>query len=153
MASRRSAWALVGAALVSACAGRGKATVEPLVATPKSGPASSSPRPPAGQPSSDKPSSTTAPVPKPRQGYDHAPIPVRISDPVSPAAARERGVHGTVLVEFVIDASGRVSSARVLQSVPELDAAALDCVRSWVFKPALRDGKAVETTARAPVRF
>ncbi len=80
-------------------------------------------------------------------------MPVRITDPEYPAAARERGVRGTVLVEFVIDVSGRVSSARVLESVPELDAAALDCVRSWRFKPALRAGKPVETTARTSVRF
>jgi protein TonB len=86
-------------------------------------------------------------------GYDLAPVPVRITDPEYPAAARERGVRGTVLVEFVIDISGRVGSARVVRSVPGLDAAAIDCVRSWLFKPALRAGKAVETTARAPVKF
>ena len=89
----------------------------------------------------------------PDQRYDYAPIPIRITEPEHPAAAREHRVRGTVLVEFVIDAAGRVSSARVVRSIPGLDAAAIDCVKSWLFKPALRAGKPLETTARAPVRF
>ena len=151
MPNRRGGWAVLGVAVLAGCAGRGKPALEaPDAATKRAPPTSVAPSPT----SSSAPLSHARISPaRPDPGYDLAPVPVRITDPEYPAAARERGVRGTVLIEFVIDVSGRVSSARVLQSVPELDAAALACVESWLFKPALRAGKPVETTARAPLRF
>jgi protein TonB len=62
-------------------------------------------------------------------------------------------VQGVVLVEFLIDSTGRVSHPRVVRSIPLLDEAALEAVREWVFYPALRRGQAVPTIARAPVSF
>ena len=56
-------------------------------------------------------------------------------------------------LEILIDAKGRVVRSRIVQSVPELDAAALDCVRKWRFKPAMKAGRAVATVARAPIMF
>jgi len=44
-------------------------------------------------------------------------------------------------------------SVRVAQSIPLLDAAALEAVREWVFTPALKHGVPVATLARAPVGF
>jgi protein TonB len=136
--NRRSLRAVVGVALLASCAGRGKAALEPRIETSRREPA---------------PASAKASSAKLDQGYDLAPIPIRITEPRYPATARESGVHGTVVVEFVIDTSGRVPRARVLRSIPGLDAAAIDCVKTWQFKPALRGGKAVETTAQAPVKF
>ena len=52
-----------------------------------------------------------------------------------------------------LDASGRVVRARVLQSVPLLDAAALQTVYQWVFQPAVKHGRPVATIAQAPVAF
>jgi outer membrane biosynthesis protein TonB len=43
--------------------------------------------------------------------------------------------------------------ARVLQSIPLLDTAALEVVREWIFTPAVRHGVPVATVARAPVVF
>lgn len=152
MPNRRGGWAILGAAVLAGCAGRGKPALEAPAAEPKSTPPPTSAARP--QTSSSAPLSHARISPaRPDPGYDLAPVPVRITDPEYPAAARERGVRGTVLIEFVIDVSGRVSAARVLESVPELDAAAIACVKSWLFKPALRAGKPVETTARAPLRF
>ena len=62
-------------------------------------------------------------------------------------------MEGTVLVEFVIDAGGRVVTARIVQSIPLLDAAALEAVREWIFAPAFRHGEPVATVAQAPVAF
>jgi TonB family protein len=139
----RAGFAVVAVGLLAACATRGKPPAGPRVGPSKV----------EATPSSGKPAVTAQSAPKPDQRYDLAPIPVRITRPEYPAAAGAKGVHGRVVVEFVIDRSGRVSSARVVRSVPELDAAAVECVRSWQFKPALREGKAVETTAQAPVDF
>lgn len=85
--------------------------------------------------------------------YDRAPRLLRQTRPRYPQEAFVKKVEGTVLVEFVIDATGRVVAARVLESVPLLDAAALEAVRDWVFDPAFKHGIAVATVARAPVAF
>jgi len=58
-----------------------------------------------------------------------------------------------VLVEILIDERGRVARARVLRSVPLLDAAALDAVRAWSFLPAEHQGRPGATIAWAPVTF
>ncbi len=41
----------------------------------------------------------------------------------------------------------------MVESVPALDGAAVDCVKRWKFKPALKGGKPVAVLARAPVIF
>jgi len=38
-------------------------------------------------------------------------------------------------VEAVLERTGDVESVRVLQSIPELDQAALDAVRQWKYEP------------------
>lgn len=85
--------------------------------------------------------------------YDQAPRPVKITRPTYPKAAFKKGIEGTVNLEIVIDREGRVSKTRVLQSVPGLDEAALECVYAWTFKPAMKDGVAVATVAHAPITF
>jgi len=85
--------------------------------------------------------------------YDVPPKPLSITRPIYPPMALEEGVEGTVLLELVIDKSGRVGSAKVLKSIPELDQAALECVRKWRFKPATKAGRPVGTVAQAPVTF
>jgi TonB family protein len=58
-----------------------------------------------------------------------------------------------VVLEIVIDASGRVVRWRVLRSIPLLDAAAIRTVQQWVFEPAIKNGRPVTTVATAPVTF
>ena len=58
-----------------------------------------------------------------------------------------------MLVEILIDAQGRVARARVVQSVPLLDAAALQTVYQWLFMPAMKHGRPVATLAHIPVAF
>lgn len=85
--------------------------------------------------------------------YDRPPQPVKLTRPTYPQEAFVKKIEGVVEVEIVIDASGRVTRARVVKSIPALDAAALACVREWVFAPAVKGGRPVATVARAPVTF
>ena len=85
--------------------------------------------------------------------YDSPPRPVHITRPLYPRDAFDNEIEGVVVVELLIDASGRVARGRVIQSIPKLDEAALECVRSWTFTPARKDGRAVPTIAHAPVQF
>jgi protein TonB len=87
--------------------------------------------------------------------YDYD-TPVRIlrqTKPRYPEDAFVKKVQGVVLIEFVIDSTGRVARARVIHSIPLLDAAALAAVRTWIFSPAIKRGRPVATVARAPVSF
>jgi len=85
--------------------------------------------------------------------YDSPPKPIRITRPQYPQEAFVKKVEGVVTVEILIDSTGRVVRARVLQSVPMLDAAALQTVYQWVFSPAIKHGRPVPTIAHAPVTF
>jgi protein TonB len=89
----------------------------------------------------------------PVSDFDRPPRPLRQTKPRYPQDAFVKKVEGTVLVEFVIDAEGRVAAARVRQSVPLLDAAALEAVREWIFTPAFKHGVPVASAALAPVVF
>jgi protein TonB len=85
--------------------------------------------------------------------YDSPARLLRQTKPRYPQDAFVKKVQGVVLIEFVIDSTGRVARARVIHSIPLLDAAALEAVRTWIFSPAVKHGRAVATLAHAPVSF
>ena len=78
------------------------------------------------------------------------------ADLVYPDHARAAGVEGVVRVRYDVTAEGRVVNARVDASEPAgvFDDAALALVRSWRFRPAVKDGELVVAPARvSEVRF
>jgi protein TonB len=89
----------------------------------------------------------------PVMDYDTPPRPIKSPRPQYPQEAFIKKIEGTVLVEILIDAQGNVSRARVVQSVPLLDAAALQTVYQWKFMPAIKHGRPVATLAHIPVAF
>jgi TonB family protein len=60
--------------------------------------------------------------------------------PQYPAAARQAGIGGTVVVECVISEAGEVIESRVIQGNPLLREGAAEAVRAWRFWPIPRDG-------------
>jgi protein TonB len=82
-----------------------------------------------------------------------APAKLRHVDPEYPELARRAGVQGTVVIECVIDASGRVDRTRVVRGIPVLDAAALAAVRQWSYRPTLVNGVAVPVVMTVTVQF
>jgi protein TonB len=73
--------------------------------------------------------------------------------PIYPRAAVDEKLEGTVMVELLINELGRVAHAEIRASLPDLDQAALACVRDWQFDPARRNGRPVACVALAPVGF
>lgn len=55
--------------------------------------------------------------------------------PVYPEAARQSRVMGVVILEITVQPDGTVTNARVLRSIPLLDAAAIHAVRQWRYEP------------------
>jgi TonB family protein len=85
--------------------------------------------------------------------FDSPPRPTKQARPQYPREAFDKRIDGTVLVEALIDTSGRIVRARVIQSVPLLDAAALQAAYRWEFRPAIKNGKPVGSIIHMPVAF
>ncbi|MFQ5526683.1 MAG: energy transducer TonB [Thermoanaerobaculia bacterium] len=74
--------------------------------------------------------------------------------PEYPAAAKDAGTTGLVVVRTVIASNGSIRDAWVTQPLdPALDAAALEAVRDWTFEPATLDGKAVDVYYNLTINF
>jgi protein TonB len=105
------------------------------------------PAPPAPEPAKPQPQAVrAAQLPE---------LPRKIVDahPAYPEVARQARVEGTVILEAVIDTSGRVTQLRVLRSVPLLDQAALEAVRQWRYTPSSYGGRPVSVLMTITVRF
>jgi TonB family protein len=81
--------------------------------------------------------------------------PARISEvrPKYPPIARAARIQGTVELQVVVGPNGAVESARVTQSIPALDEAAIEAVRQWKYAPTLVNGTAVPVTLPVKVTF
>ena len=108
----------------------------------------------------------TAPVPAPTNAEPTAPLKILppvpyetaqkifAPQPPYPAAARQRGETGTVVVRGTVTPDGDVRHARVTGSVsPDLDRAALEAFRTWQFQPATRNKIPIESEYSIAFRF
>jgi len=84
---------------------------------------------------------------------DEVPVLISQVQPKYPDIARDAGVEGSVLVQVMVGKDGRVKDTRVVKSIPMLDAAAVEAVKQFVFKPALANNKPVVTWVAIPIRF
>jgi protein TonB len=76
--------------------------------------------------------------------------------PPYPRADLRAGNEGTVVLEVVVGVDGRPLQVAVAESSGHrgLDAAARRHVLAqWLFRPAMRDGRAVEAIGLVPVAF
>jgi protein TonB len=104
------------------------------------------PPPPAAEVRADKP--------VPVGGVIRAPQRVHYVAPEYPAIARAARVRGLVIVQAVIDTSGRVQEARVLRSdSPLLEEAAIAAVRQWTYTPTLLNGVPVSVIMTVSINF
>lgn len=87
--------------------------------------------------------------PYPKRGYE------AIQEKLNyPEIARAAGIEGSVFLEVVVGASGKVNSVKVVTSLmPELDRIAKETVRSINWKPATTDGKPIASKIEFPVFF
>jgi len=74
--------------------------------------------------------------------------------PAYPPELRKAKIEGTVTLVFVLSEEGRVEEPRVENSSrPEFEKPALEAIRKWRFQPGMKDGQAVRTYIRVPMRF
>jgi protein TonB len=91
--------------------------------------------------------------PLPVGGKIKEPTKIRHVPPVYPAVAQQARIEGVVVVEAIIGTDGRVKQARVLQSKPFLDEAALAAVKQWIFTPTTLNGVPVPVIMTVTVNF
>ena len=97
------------------------------------------------------PSPSAAPI---RTGGDiHPPLKVRHVVPVYPEIARAARVQGDVVLDCTISNEGRVVDVKVLSGHALLQAAAVDAVRQWVYRPTLLNGVPVPVVMTVTVHF
>jgi TonB family protein len=86
-------------------------------------------------------------------GNIKTPTKIRDVKPVYPPEAQSAGVQGIIILEATVGGDGRVADAKVLRSIPLLDQAALDAVRSWEFTPTYLNGVPVPVIMTVTVNF
>ena len=86
-------------------------------------------------------------------GQIKSPTKVKDVKPVYPAIAQSARVDGRVTIEATIGTDGKVSDAKVVQSIPLLDQAALDAVRQWEYTPTLLNGVPVPVLVTVSINF
>jgi TonB family protein len=81
--------------------------------------------------------------------------PVKTVPPEYPQSALAKGISGSVLLSFTVDAKGNTSEVQVVQSTPSgvFDRAAVSAVRRWKYAPVTVNGAPVEVPTRTLVRF
>jgi TonB family protein len=83
-----------------------------------------------------------------------APIPIYKPEPAYSEEARKAKYQGTVVLWIIVDAQGNVIDPKVVRPLGlGLDEKALETVRTWKFKPALRNGTPVPVRVIVEVSF
>lgn len=78
---------------------------------------------------------------------------IRSFPPAYPELARTTRVSGDVVVDALIDVTGKVTSVKVVSGPVLLQQAAIETVRQWKYEPARLDGKPSATHLSVTVRF
>lgn len=73
--------------------------------------------------------------------------------PVYPATARTQHLSGVVKIDALIDATGNVSTVKIISGPGLLHQAALDAVKQWKYEPAELDGKPTPVHLTVTVQF
>ena len=88
----------------------------------------------------------SSPTPQKQAGKKPAVTVVRRVDPVYPQAAQDAGVSGKVVLEVVVETSGEVSLARVVNGHRLLNQAAIDAAKQWRFSNTYDDAVTIQLT-------
>jgi protein TonB len=85
---------------------------------------------------------------------DKQPVLLASVSPRYPKEMRKARIEGSVVILFVLNEFGKIEDPRVESSSrTEFEKPALDAVKKWKFKPGMKEGEAVRTYMRLPMRF
>jgi protein TonB len=85
---------------------------------------------------------------------DQQPVAKFLARPQYPFEMRRAGIAGEVVVDFIVDSTGTVQNAYAIKSSQrEFEAAAVQAVIKWTFKPGRKGGRNVNTHMQVPIVF
>jgi len=88
---------------------------------------------------------------------DQQPAPIKKVPAVYPPDLKKKGIEGKVVVEFIVDYSGNVAEAYVIdesKNAPwQFQYAAVVAVWQWKFRPGIKDGRPVSARMQLPFIF
>jgi TonB family protein len=82
------------------------------------------------------------------------PIAIYWPQPPCPPQVKKGHCEGAIVLYIVVDAKGRVTKAEIIKPLGDgFDESAVKTVRTWRFKPATQDGRAIPVSADVEVNF
>jgi protein TonB len=86
---------------------------------------------------------------------DQKPVIIRSFQPEYPLLAKQNNIEGAVTLRFVVDKNGYVRDPEVYKAEPEavFEEAALTAIARYKFRPAIKDGEAVDCIVRLAIIF
>lgn len=86
---------------------------------------------------------------------DSPPVVTHKVEPVYPAHAGRKNIQGLVMVSLYVSEEGRPYNATIEEAEPAgvFEAAVLEALKQWRFKPALKAGRPVVVRLSVPIRF
>jgi periplasmic protein TonB len=85
---------------------------------------------------------------------DQRPVVISSIAPTYPFEMKRAGQNGSVTVGFIVDSTGAVRDAYVVDSTQrEFEQAALQAIQKWRFRPGKKGGRAVNTKMQQPIVF
>jgi periplasmic protein TonB len=75
------------------------------------------------------------------------------SAPIYPVFARTTNLEGVVVMDILVDPTGKVAQVKVVSGPVPLRQAAMDAIRQWKYQPAQLNGKPIQFHTNANVRF
>ena len=72
------------------------------------------------------------------------------------AAAMHKKIQGSVVLESIVDKEGRPTDIKVVKSLDKengLDERAVEALKEWRFKPAMKEGKPVQVLVSVEMTF
>jgi TonB family protein len=87
--------------------------------------------------------------------WDKAPEVVYYAKPRYPLKAAKQGIQGKAIVAVTVAQDGSVLDVELYNSSGDsaLDMSAIEAAKKFKFKPAIKDGKAIQSTVTLPVAF
>ena len=73
--------------------------------------------------------------------------------PIYPALAKSQHIAGSVRLDALVDANGRVTTMKVVSGPSLLHQAAMDALRQWKYQPATLNGKPVPMHLTVTIQF
>jgi len=99
--------------------------------------------------------SVPSPTPPAASGGGNLQPPRLVSSPplASSSLALTGRMEGVVVIDALVDATGKVTDMRVISGFPRLTQAAMDALRTWKYEPARLNGQPIAMRMKVSINF